>query len=191
MRVSKAQQVRNRQQVVVAAAKLLREHGIEGVGVDALAKAAGMTHGAVYSHFGSKDELVAAAIRQSVDEIRANWIADAGGEGSPGLFNRLVRSYVSRAHRDQPGTGCAMAAIGSDAIRQGKNVRRAFSDASVSMIDVIANASEGDTPEARRDEAIAVISSMLGAVVLSRIVEDQTLSDRILALVRKHLMKPA
>jgi TetR/AcrR family transcriptional regulator, transcriptional repressor for nem operon len=190
MRVSKAQQVRNRQQVVVAAAKLLREHGIEGVGVDGLAKAAGMTHGAVYSHFGSKDELVSAAIRRSVDEIRANWIADAGGEGSPGLFNRLVRSYVSRAHRDQPGTGCAMAAMGSDATRQGKSVRRAFSDASVSMIDVIANASEGDTPETRRDEAIAVISSMLGAIVLSRIVEDQTLSDRILALVRKRLMKP-
>src|ERR1700730_17616444 len=102
MRVSKAQQAKNREQVVAAAAKLLRERGIEGIGVDALAKAAGMTHGAVYSHFASKEELGAAAVRQSADEIRENWIADAGGEGSPGMLNRLVRSYVSRAHRDQP-----------------------------------------------------------------------------------------
>jgi TetR/AcrR family transcriptional repressor of nem operon len=191
MRVSKAQQAKNREQVVAAAAKLLRERGIEGIGVDALAKAAGMTHGAVYSHFASKEELAAAAVRQSADEIRENWIADAGGEGSPGMLNRLVRSYVSRAHRDQPGNGCAMAAMGPDATRHGKDVRRAFADATFAMIDVVANASAGETPEARRDEAIAAISSMVGAIVLSRIVEEQTLSDRILAVVRKRLMKPA
>jgi TetR/AcrR family transcriptional repressor of nem operon len=191
MRVSKAQQAKNREQVVAAAAKLLRERGIEGIGVDALAKAAGMTHGAVYSHFASKEELAAAAVRRSADEIRENWIADAGGEGSPGMLNRLVRSYVSRAHRDQPGTGCAMAAMGPDATRHGKDVRRAFADATLAMIDVVANASAGETPEARRDEAIAAISSMVGAIVLSRIVEEQTLSDRILAVVRKRLMKAA
>ena len=191
MRVSKAQQAKNREQVVAAAAKLLRERGIEGIGVDALAKAAGMTHGAVYSHFASKEELAAAAVRQSADEIRENWIADAGGEGSSGMLNRLVRSYVSRAHRDQPGTGCPMAAMGPDATRHGKDVRRAFADATLAMIDVVANASAGETPEARRDEAIAAISSMVGAIVLSRIVEEQTLSDRILAVVRKRLMKPA
>jgi TetR/AcrR family transcriptional repressor of nem operon len=191
MRVSKGLQAKNREQVVAAAAKFLRERGIEGIGVDALAKAAGMTHGAVYSHFASKEELAAAAVRRSADEIRENWIADAGGEGSPGMLNRLVRSYVSRAHRDQPGTGCPMAAMGPDATRHGKDVRRAFADATLAMIDVVANASAGETPEARRDEAIAAISSMVGAIVLSRIVEEQTLSDRILAVVRKRLMKPA
>ena len=107
------------------------------------------------------------------------------------MFNRLVRSYVSRAHRDQPGTGCAMAAMGPDATRHGKDVRRAFADATMAMIDVVADASAGETPESRRDEAIAVISSMVGAVVLSRIVEEPALSDRILAVVRKRLMKPA
>ena len=191
MRVSKAQQARNREQVITVAAKLLRERGIEGIGVDALARAAGMTHGAVYSQFASKEELAAAAIRQSAAEIRANGTADAGGEGSPGMFNRLVRSYVSRAHRDQPGTGCAMAAMGPDATRHGKDVRRAFADATMAMIDVVADASAGETPESRRDEAIAVISSMVGAVVLSRMVEEPALSDRILAVVRKRLMKPA
>jgi TetR/AcrR family transcriptional regulator, transcriptional repressor for nem operon len=191
MRVSKAQQAKNREQVVAAAAKLLRERGIEGIGVDALAKAAGMTHGAVYSHFGSKDELAAAAIRQSLDEIRERWIEDAGGATAPGLFNRLVRSYVSRSHRDRPGTGCAVAAMGPEATRHGKDVRRAFSDSTVSLINVMAKTCDGDTDAARREEAVATISAMLGAVVLSRVVEDPTLSDRILAVVRKRLMKSA
>jgi len=84
-----------------------------------------------------------------------------------------------------------MAAMGPDATRHGKDVRRAFADATMAMIDVVASASAGETPEARRDEAIAAISSMVGAIVLSRIVEEQALSDRILAIVRKRLMKPA
>ena len=190
MRVSKAQQAKNREHVIAAAAKLLRERGIEGIGVDALAKAAGMTHGAVYSHFGSKEELAAAAVRQSLSEVRARWIADAGGEGSPGLFNRLVRSYVSRSHRDQPGSGCAVAAMGPEATRHGKNIRRAFSDAIEALIDVMTHAGEGATEQVRQEEAIAAISAMLGAVLLARVVEDPALSDRILAVVRKRLMKP-
>jgi len=148
-----------------------------------------MTHGAVYSHFESKEELAAAAVRLSLGEIRARWVADAGGEGSPGLFNRLVRSYVSRSHRDQPGTGCALAAMGPEATRHGKSVRRAFSESTEALIDVMTRACEGETDEDRREEALATISIMLGAVVLARVVEDSTLSDRVLAVVRKRLMK--
>jgi TetR/AcrR family transcriptional regulator, transcriptional repressor for nem operon len=189
MRVSREQQAKNREQVVAAAAKLLRERGIEGIGVDALAKAAGMTHGAIYSQFGSKEELAAAAIRESLAEIREQWIADAGGDGAPDLFNKLVRSYVSRSHRDNPGTGCALAAMGPDAMRHGEPVRQAFSDSSIALIDVMARACPGETDDARRDEAIAIIAAMVGAVVLSRVVEDRTLSDRVLAVVRKRLLK--
>ncbi len=191
MRVSREQQARNREQVVAAAAKLLRERGIEGIGVDALAKAAGMTHGAIYSQFGSKEELAAAAIREALAEIRAQWIADAGGGGAPDLFHKLVRSYVSRSHRDNPGTGCALAAMGPDATRHGYAVRQAFSDASIAMIDAMTRACPGETEDVRRDEAIAIVAAMLGAVVLSRVVEDRTLSDRILAVVRKRLLKTA
>jgi TetR/AcrR family transcriptional repressor of nem operon len=190
MRVSREQQAKNREQVVAAAAKLLRERGIEGIGVDALAKAAGMTHGAIYSQFGSKEHLAAEAIRESLAEIRERWIADAGGDGTPDLFNRLVRSYVSRSHRDNPGTGCALAAMGPDATRHSEAVRKAFSDSTVTMIDAMARACGAETEDARLEEAIATIAAMLGAVVLSRVVEDKTLSDRILAVVRKRLLKP-
>jgi TetR/AcrR family transcriptional repressor of nem operon len=185
MRVSRVQHAKNRQEVIAAAGKLLLERGIEGIGVDALAKAAGMTHGAVYSHFGSKEDLAAAAIRESLTEFRERWIADAGGDGAPDLFNRLVRSYVSPSHRDNPGMGCALAAMGPDAIRHGQAVQQAFSDSTLAMIDVMTRARAGETEEARRDEAIVTIATMIGAVVLPRAVKVRTLSDRILAVVRK------
>jgi TetR/AcrR family transcriptional repressor of nem operon len=97
---------------------------------------------------------------------------------------------VSRAHRDNPGAGCALAALGPDAIRHGQVVHQAFSDSTVAMIDAMTRARASETGEALRDEAIITIATMLGAVVLSRVVEDTLLSDRILAVVRKHL-KPA
>lgn len=194
MRVSKAQQAKNRERVVAAAARLLRERGMEGIGVDALAAAAGLTHGAVYSHFKSKEDLAAEAVRRSLAEIRARWIADAGGEGSPGLFNRLVRSYLSQSHRDNPGTGCALAAMGSDAARHSKKILRSFSDSAVALLATVAAArrdgSSGVADEDAQDDAIVAVATMLGAIVLSRAVEDRALSDRILLAARRRLLQP-
>ncbi len=187
MRVSKAQQAKNRERVVAAAAQLLRERGIEGIGVDALAEAAGLTHGAVYSHFDTKDDLAAAAVARALEESAAQWKA-AAGEGDGG-FNRLVRHYVSRAHRDDPGRGCAIAAMGPDAMRHGKKVRRVFLDGVNRMIEIVAAGCDGATDEARREQAVAAISAMVGAIVLARAVEDRALSDRILLTVRRKLMK--
>lgn len=192
MRVTKAQQEKNRQRVVTTAARLLRQRGIEGVGVDALAKAAGLTHGAVYSHFDGKDDLAAAAVTHALAQSYGAWQADANKVGLPGSaahFNRLVRAYVSRAHRDQPGQGCAVAAMAPDATRHGKKVRRAFSAHIEAMIDYFGAGSPGATDEARREQAIATISTMVGAIVLSRAVEDRALSDRILLTARRKLIK--
>jgi TetR/AcrR family transcriptional regulator, transcriptional repressor for nem operon len=188
MRVSKAQQAGNRERVVAAAAHLLRERGIAGIGVDALAEAAGVTHGAVYSHFDSKDDLAAAAVARALEESAGQWKA-AGEAAAAGAFKELVRHYVSRAHRDDPGRGCAIAAMGPDAMRHGKKVRRVFSDGIEAMIEIVAAACDGSTDEARRDEAIAAISAMVGAIVLARAVEDRALSDRVLLTVRRKLMK--
>jgi TetR/AcrR family transcriptional repressor of nem operon len=79
--------------------------------------------------------------------------------------------------------------MGPEATRHGKSVRRAFSESTEALIDVMTRACEGETDEDRREEALATISIMLGAVVLARVVEDSTLSDRVLAVVRKRLMK--
>jgi TetR/AcrR family transcriptional regulator, transcriptional repressor for nem operon len=191
VRVSKAQQARNRERVVGAAARLLRERGIEGIGVDALAEAAGLTHGAVYSHFGGKDDLAAAAVARAFSDSASEWqAAGERGESGTGAFNELVRHYVSRIHRDDPSHGCAMAAIGPDARRHGRKVRRAFSEGAIRSIEIVAAACEGATADQRREQAIAVLAAMVGAIVIARAVEDRELSDRILLTVRRKLMKP-
>jgi TetR/AcrR family transcriptional repressor of nem operon len=185
VRVSKAQQEKNRERVVAVAARLLRERGIEGIGVDALAEAAGLTHGAVYSHFDGKDDLAAAAVARAFAKTAGEWQAAAQGS-----FNELVRHYVSRIHRDDPGRGCPAAAIGPDARRHGRKVRRAFSEGVTRSIEIVAATCEGATADQRREEAIAALAAMAGALVLARAVEDRELSDRILLTVRRKLMKP-
>ena len=102
MRISKEKAAENREKVVAAAAKLFRERGLEGVGVDALAEAAGLTHGAVYSHFKSKDELAAEAVRQALHQSMGEWLALTEGLAGAEAFEKLLKVYVSRSHRDHP-----------------------------------------------------------------------------------------
>ncbi len=186
------QQGKNRGRLVAAAGRAIRKRGIAGIGIDALARAAGMTHGAIYSHFAGKDDLAAAAITQSLVESSAQWHIAAGAKGergSPEYFNELIRQYVSRAHRDNPGDGCAVAALASEARRQGRKVRRALSDHIEALADEFTAAvAEPGGDEARRDTALAAMAAMVGAVVLARGVEDPMLSDRILMTVRSRLM---
>src|SRR4051794_18517702 len=115
MRVSKERAAANRARILAETARLIRESGIAGVGVDALTKAAGLTHGSLYSQFGSKERLVEAALAQALD---------AGGEktrqelAAGGSLATIAKRYLSPAHRDTPGNGCAIAAIGPEAARQ-------------------------------------------------------------------------
>jgi TetR/AcrR family transcriptional repressor of nem operon len=194
MRVTKQQQQKNRAGLVKAAARLLRKRGVGGIGVDALARAAGVTHGAVYSQFAGKDELAAAAIAHSLQETSARWrtaALAAGPAGSAEYFNELVRHYVSRTHRDRPAEGCAVAALAADARHHGPRVRRALSDHIAALADELSHSLSGAGDEERQKAALAAMTTMVGAVVLARAVEDPTLSDRILLTARQILMQPA
>src|SRR6185369_6563363 len=130
MRVSKQQAAENRERILKAASRLMREHGISGVGVDALAEAAGMTHGSLYSQFGSKERLV--------EEAVAYAIATKGRE-LPERFalDDYVSEYLSPAHRDLPGSGCPFAALGCEMARQGKGVRDRFTAGVRGMIGLL------------------------------------------------------
>src|SRR6185312_13882790 len=111
MRVSKEKAAENRDRILNAASRLMRERGISSVGVDALTEAAGMTHGSLYSQFGSKERLV--------EEAMAYAIA-AKGQEVPKVFalSDYVSDYLSAAHRDGPGSGCPLAALCCDVSRQ-------------------------------------------------------------------------
>lgn len=191
MRVSKERAAENRERIVTAAARLFRERGLSGVGVDALTQAAGLTHGSLYSQFGSKERLAAEALNHALEKSSERL-------GDARTLNDYVSRYLSPEHRDRPGDGCVMAALGGEIPRQGDALRHGFTDAVRATMDRIARLAPGvedagDKHDARDtdstdDRALAVLATLVGALTLARAVDDPDLSDRILSAARAHLM---
>lgn len=189
MRISKADAEKNRARIVDAAARILREQGIEGVGVDALAKAAGVTHGGVYSHFKSKDELAAAALERALNVSKDEWSKLIDGKEGADALHQLIRSYVSRSHRDNPGAGCSITTLGPEAARGGKKLRETVARGVAGLIAEAEKASPAQPNASGRETAIANVAAMMGAIVMARAAaSDPALSDEILKVVRRDLM---
>jgi TetR/AcrR family transcriptional repressor of nem operon len=187
MRVSKGVAAENRRRILVAAAQLFREHGIDGAGVDAITRAAGLTHGAFYSQFESKEAVVAEALRLVLDESRELWAREASGEDKGDLLERFIDTYLSQDHRDSPGAGCAVAALGSDIARQPKQIRDVFSRTLEESLQLLARLVPAKTASRRYDMAIQHFSALVGALILARAVDEEALSRRILRTVAKGL----
>jgi TetR/AcrR family transcriptional repressor of nem operon len=182
MKVSRIQAAANRERILDAASTLFREHGFDGVGVADLMKDAGLTHGGFYGHFTSKEELMAQACDRAFARSVAKWSRlCAGADGEP--LAAIAHSYLSARHRDHPGTGCAVAALGADLSRQGPTVRRAVTRGVRSLVDALASVVPGTTRSARRRKALAAYASMVGALVLARAVDDEKLSKEVLKAV--------
>ncbi len=181
MRVTKEQAAENRDKILKATARLIRERGISGTGVDALSEAAGMTHGSLYSQFGSKERLV--------EEALEHVIAAKGQEmnGTPTL-RRYVSDYLSAEHRDKPGRGCPLAALVCEMPRQNQNLRARFTTGLRGMLEQLSGRMEPGLKQPQRDkEALAMVASLVGALVLARAVDDSKLSDDILRATKANL----
>ena len=185
MKVTKAQAQENRARIVETAATLFRERGYDGVVVADLMAAAGFTHGGFYKHFGSKADLMAEAAACGFSE------SAAGSEGID--IAAFIKQYLSREHRDTPGTGCTMAALSVDAGRQPEQVKQAFADGIerllMSMVSKhgasgASGATRATSAAAKREaraRSIDAIAQLVGAVVLSRACpDDSPLADEIL-----------
>jgi TetR/AcrR family transcriptional repressor of nem operon len=178
MRVSRAQAEANRETVINVASRLFREHGFDGIGLKDLMKGAGLTQGGFYKQFESKDDLVTQASRRAMESATRRWSTVAAG--SPDPLAAVVGLYLSTGHREEKSDGCPLAALGSDAARQSEEVRVPFQDgieAHLQVLDELIPASDGSQPY---DKAMVVLSLMVGAVTLSRIMTDQGMSDRVL-----------
>jgi TetR/AcrR family transcriptional repressor of nem operon len=181
MRVSKEQAAKNRERILEAASRLMRERGISGVGVDALTEAAGMTHGSLYSQFGSKERLVEEAVAFAIA---------AKGREVPEVFalSDYLSEYLSAAHRDMPGSGCPLAALCCEMPRQHESVRARFTDGVRGMIGLLSGRMGSGLKQRQREEkALATVASLVGALVLARAVTDRKLSDDILRATRNRL----
>src|ERR1700722_20730451 len=182
MKVSNQQAAANRERILTEATKLFREHGFSGVGVDALTQAAGLTHGSLYSHFGSKDSLMAEALSHGKAQT---------AKVPPAIksIDDAVSVYLSAAHRDNPGSGCYMAALGCDVPRQSKDVRRVFTEIVRTRVKQVAALLLKRPNRNRDDEALATIATMVGALTLARAVDDLEFSERILAVSRARILR--
>jgi TetR/AcrR family transcriptional repressor of nem operon len=188
MRVTREQAARNRERVVRTASALLRERGLEGVGVAELMNAAGLTHGGFYGQFGSKEALVAEAIAHAFELSGEQWARAAGREAADPLAG-VVKSYLSRTHRDQPAQGCAIAALGAETARHGAAPLAALTAGVRGLIERLGDWARGRDAAARREKAIATLAAMVGGLVLARSVDDASLSDEILKATREQLLK--
>jgi len=186
MRVTREQAAANRERIVAIASTLFRQHGFEGIGVADIMKAAGLTHGGFYGHFASKEALAAEACAHATRDAWASWM-----DGPPdGRLERIVRNYLTSRHRDNQANGCVFAALGSDVARQPRSVRRAFTERVRAKIDLLRSVVPGRSAAARRDKALATLSGLVGALILSRAVDDPVLSDEILEAAAATLGRP-
>ena len=186
MKVSKEKAAENRAALVRAAGLLIRERGIDGVGVAEISKKAGLTHGALYAQFPSKEALTAEAFASAAQEGFEEITADR--DGRPPTLSDFLDSYLSIEHRDNLPTSCPMSASASEIARQDKVVCESFKEGFERIVAVIE--SRLGTPAVRAEKhqhALAVMAAIMGGVAASRAVAkaDSRLSNEILRAVRR------
>ncbi|GAA2330327.1 TetR/AcrR family transcriptional regulator [Streptomyces violaceusniger] len=194
-RITQEEKAHNRRNIVAAAARLFRLHGIDGVGIADLMKEAGLTHGGFYNHFPSKDalavEVCRAAFEQSLGTLDAMIEAGATPEGTP--LERAVAVYLSTDHRDHPDGGCPSSSLIADAGRDGESVQGAYAEgvdgylAGFTAELIRMGLSEQDA----RARAIRLLSELIGSMMLARAVREvrPQLSDEILGSVRAQALQ--
>lgn len=179
MRVSRIQAAENRETVINVASRLFRKHGFDGIGLKDLMVSAGLTQGAFYKQFASKDDLAAQASRRAMESAFRRWstAAEANPENPLGA---VIAFYLSMEHRAERSDGCPVVALGSDAARQGADVRASFEAGIKEYLEMLGSwigDADGGEPGGK---TMAILSTMVGAVLLSRAVNDEQLSKRFL-----------
>jgi TetR/AcrR family transcriptional repressor of nem operon len=189
MRVTRAQAEENRRKVVDTAGRLFKEHGFDGVGLNELMQAVGLTRGGFYKQFTSKDDLVVEACESTLANGVERWrrTADASPDDP---FAALVRRYLTPAHRDRIGEGCALAALGPESARHADMLRPTFGAGVEAHLALLEQAAEASPAHPGARDVLAALSTMVGALVLSRIVDDDGLSQRLLDAATASVLGP-
>jgi TetR/AcrR family transcriptional repressor of nem operon len=178
MRVTRAQAEANREAVINAASRLFREHGFDGIGLKDLMKGAGLTQGGFYKQFESKENLAALASRRAMESATRRWSSVAASSSDP--LRAVIDLYLSAGHRGETADGCPLVALGADAARQSPEIRTPFQDGIKAHLQVLEELMPEQGEPHPDEKAMVVLSLMVGAVTLSRIVTDENLSNRLL-----------
>ncbi|QWT39360.1 TetR/AcrR family transcriptional regulator [Dickeya dadantii] len=191
-RVSKQQMERNREEIIQVSSQLFRERGLNGVSVNDLMAAAGLTHGGFYGHFASKDELAAIASRKALEDSSTHWQAISQQPDQRNL-RTLVEHYLSASHRDGVKDGCAITALASDVARESeeKPVREVYLNGVKAMLGRLESLADTQDDEQRRQQALTQTVLLVGALMLARATAGDPLSDEFLAAAKKALLGDA
>ena len=179
---SQAEKAQSRERILREAADQIRDGGLESVSVGKLMKSVNLTHGGFYGHFASKEDLIAQACARASDRSRARW-ARLSERAPDNPLAEIARVYLTPQHRDSPGAGCLIAALGPDVARQGPAVRDAVTAGVRAALDFLTRIVPGRSRAAKRRKAIASYASMVGGMVLARAVNDRVFSKEILDAV--------
>lgn len=187
MRKSKSETAETRKRIVEVAARTFRSNGIAATGVAEIMAAAGLTHGGFYRHFDSKDQLVAEACSAGLGSmVQAYRGASKGGRSA---FVKNLQASLTTAYRDDRSGGCPLVAMGSELARADAATRRGASSGFEELIDEIARWLPAKSGREARDEAITILTGMIGAVTMSRVVDDTPLSARILRVGKSEIAR--
>ena len=170
-----------RQRILDSASRRLRGEGLKGAGINPVMADAGLTRGTFYAHFKDKDTLAREAFRHAIDTDQSAWLDGEDASWSARVA-RLSNSYLSKAHRDAPEQGCAIAALASELTDAPESFREHYGDVVLATFQRIAE----ENPE-RMDDAIAILAMLTGGINLARNVPDEQISERVLTVCRKAL----
>jgi TetR/AcrR family transcriptional regulator, transcriptional repressor for nem operon len=173
----------SRDKIVGAAADLFREGGIAATGLDAVMARAGLTAGAFYAHFDSKQALVRDAVALAGERSQKKWFGRFDALRGRAWVEELFQSYLGRGHRKDVTGGCILPSLGVEVGRQPADVRRHFSQRFQGMLDLIEARASGEL-RLEREQVIAAVALAVGAVVLSRAVPESRLQGEILMAAR-------
>jgi TetR/AcrR family transcriptional repressor of nem operon len=188
MRYSRDHKSATHRRIVAAASAAFRERGVDGTAVDDVMRRAGLTHGGFYAHFASKFELLAEACAEAFDAALEN-LERIARQTTPGRRARLlIDSYLSRHHRDHPGSGCVIVAVGADMARYNGSIRGGYAAGFERHLDRLCAALRlSDDPDRNRDRVNHLMSSLVGALLFARAVEDPVRSESLLRSARRTL----
>lgn len=177
MKVTKDQAAANKEAILTAASRLYREKGIDGIGIGELSRSVGLTHGGFYGQFpGGKEQLASEAVTRTFESNIQDW-RDAKS------IPELIKGYLTQGHLDNWTEGCPIPALGADVARAGGTVSNSFTKGVERLIETLMALVEGETHEEKYQESLRILSSIAGAMLIARALDNPELSGQFLQSV--------
>jgi len=171
------------ERVLDAAGQCFRSNGYAGIGVDGIAKTAGVTSGAFYAHFGSKDGAFDAALGAGLDEI-IKAVPKYQREFGPGWVQAFADYYLGEAHRDDLACGCAMTTLSPEVVRAGPETHAAYEAKMKRIASLVAEGLAGGSDVERRARAWALLGTLIGGLTIARAVKKRKIAEEIASSIR-------